>query len=223
MKRSNPAVRQGENYPTFVELNGPEDGNRAQTERYVRLCFKRMYGADIRKFMPVLMSLRNDDGRLLGTLGFKTAQEGPLFLEQYLDRPVEQVLASKINRPVDRGGLVEVGNLAVSVSGGGRWLITALTAYLHSAGAKWVVFTVGPALRNSFARLGIELLDLGPAELDCLPSEERSCWGSYYDQKPRVMAGYVPQGHEVMQQRCESESALMRLWLHAGEKGSLAA
>jgi hypothetical protein len=223
MKRSNLAAQQGENYPTFVELNGPEDSNRAQTERYVRLCFNRMYGADIRKFMPVLMSLRNDGGRLLGTLGFRAAQEGPLFLEQYLDRPVEQELASNISRPVDRGGLVEVGNLAVSVSGGGRWLITALTSYLYSAGADWVVFTAGPALRNSFTRLGIELLDLGPAEPERLPPEERSFWGNYYDQKPRVMAGHVPQGHEVMQRRCEVESALMRLWLLAGEKGSLAA
>jgi hypothetical protein len=223
MKRNNQALQRRETFPTFVQLNEPKDSSRAQTERYIRLCFKRMYGADIGQFMPVLMSLRNDDGRLLGTLGFRAAEGAPLFLEQYLDRPVEQVLASKINRPVDRGGLVEVGNLAVSVAGGGRWLIAALTAYLHSAGAKWVIFTVGPALRNSFARLGIELLDLGPAEPECLPPEERSCWGSYYDQKPRVMAGYVPRGHKIMQQRCEAESALMRLWLHASEQGSLAA
>lgn len=223
MKSNGQALQQRETFPTFVELNEPEDGSRAQTERYIRLCFKRMYGADIRQFMPVLMSLRNDDGRLLGTLGFRAAQEEALFLEQYLDRPVEQVLASKINRPVDRGGLVEVGNLAVSVAGGGRWLITALTAYLHSAGAKWVVFTVGPALRNSFARLGIELLDLGPAELGGLPPEERPFWGSYYEQQPRVMAGYVPQGHKAMQQRCEAESVLRKLWLHAGRQGRRAA
>jgi hypothetical protein len=209
--------------PTIVELNRLNDTNRAETEQYIRNCFSRAYGAKIHHFMPLLMSLRDDHGKMLGALGLRAAGDDALFLEQYLERPVEQALAAKVNIPVDRGGLVEVGNLAVSSSGGGRWLITALTAYLHSADAKWVVFTTGPALRNSFRRLGTELIDLGPAEPERLSPGELALWGNYYDQKPRVMAGYVPHGHEVLQRRCETESSLTKLWLHARQQGRLAA
>ena len=89
-----------------------------------------------------------EDGRR-AVLGFRYADQAPLFLEHYLERPVEQLLAARLKRPVDRSRLVEVGNLAVTTAGGGRWLITALTAYLSATGSEWALFTIGPALVNN--------------------------------------------------------------------------
>jgi hypothetical protein len=213
----------GNKLPTNIEINTPQDRSRVEAEQFIRVCFRRMYGAEINNFMPTLMSLRDDDGDLFGVLGLRSARDGALFLEQYLDRPVEQILASKTNMPVDRDGLVEVGNLAAVGTGGGRCLITALTAYLFAAKNTWVVFTIGPVLHNAFKRLGLELIDLGPADPDQLPPEERKTWGSYYEQKPRVMAGRVASGYQIMQQRYRAKSLLTKLWLHAGQVGSLAA
>lgn len=209
--------------PTFVEICGRSDPHRPETEQFIRRCFERGYGAHIRQFMPVLMSLHDDSGALLGALGLRSAHDESLFLEHYLDRPVEQALASRINRPVDRSAVTEVGNLAVAAPGGGRWLITALTAYLFAARRTWVVFTIGPVLNNTFQRMGIDLVDLGPAEPDRLSASERACWGRYYEQKPRVMAGRVAHGYRVLQHACETGAGLNSLWRHAGLAGRVAA
>jgi len=109
------------------------------------------------------MVLRNDSGRLLAVLGLRETGSEPLFLEQYLDRPVEQALSAAAAYPIYRDSLVEVGNFAAGATGGGRWLITALTAYLYAAGHSWTVFTCGPELQNAFRRPGVDLLDLGAA------------------------------------------------------------
>ncbi len=210
-------------YPTQVEMCTVQDHRRSEIEQFIHRCFYHAHGADVRHFLPTLMSLRNDDGDLLGALGLRSAKEERLFLEQYLDRPVEQLLAAKVNRPVDRDGIVEVGNLAVTASGGGRWLITALTAYLQASQGKWVVFTAGPVLCNAFRRLGMNPIDLGSADPSRLDADERSAWGSYYDQEPRVMAGRVEYGFRILQGLLEAESVLGRLWLHAGQVGSKAA
>jgi hypothetical protein len=210
-------------YPTWVEMSQPQDLKRTEVEQYIHACFHRAYGADVQQFMPTLMSLRSDAGDLLGALGLRQAKNNKLFLEQYLSWPVEQLLAAKINSSVARDGIVEVGNLAVSGAGGGRWLITALTAYLYASREKWVVFTAGPVLCNAFCRLGIDLIELGDADPTRLHPNELSAWGSYYDQKPKVMAGRVEPGYRKLQKQLQGQSALARLWLNAGEAGSIAA
>lgn len=207
--------------PTLVGLNGHGDHRRAEAERFIHACFERAYGADVRHYLPVLMGLREPGGRLLGALGIREAASGPLFLEHYLDHPVEQVLAVTVDRPVDRAGVTEVGNLAVTVPGGGRWLITALTAYLHAVGQEWVVFTCGASLRNAFHRLGLDLLDLGEADPACLPTGEAEHWGRYYDQRPRVMAGPVVRGYGVLSRLLEVERDLRDLWQGAVQAAGL--
>lgn len=201
--------------PTLVDLDGLHTDRRADAETFVRDAFGRAYGAHIEHFMPTLMSLRNDSGTLLAVLGLRRADDQPLFLEQYLDRPVEQALSAAISKPVDRDGLLEVGNFAVGAIGGGRWLITALTAYMASAGHTWAVFTCGPELRNAFYRLGIELVDIAPADPALLAPGEHARWGRYYDQKPRVMAACVAQGYPVLSALFEKECTLNALWTDA--------
>ncbi len=209
--------------PRFVQTSCPGAEYRLAAEQFVSACFKQHYGAEIRHFMPLLMSLSDQHDELKAVLGFRYADDTPLFLENYLDRPVEQLLAARLKRPVDRSSLVEVGNLAVTTPGGGRWLITALTAYLSTTGSEWALFTIGPAMHNAFSRLGLELIDLAPARRESLPLEEQSRWGSYYDQKPRVMAGRIAQGHKVLWDICQQEQAMRELWLHAEQAGKQAA
>lgn len=209
--------------PTLVGLEGPVAGSRAEAEAFVRAAFAGAYGADIEHFMPNLMTLRSDAGRLLGVLGLRVAGPQPLFLEQYLQRPIEQQLSAAIRVPVERAALVEVGNFAVGAAGGGRWLITALTAYLYSAGCGWVVFTCGPELRNAFRRMGIQLIELAAADPGHLAPAERARWGSYYAQKPHVMAGNVAEGYKVLAALFEKECTLNALWQRALQAGRRAA
>lgn len=210
-------------FPTKVEMSALHDCNRSEVERFIQVSFLHAYAAHVKHFMPELMSLRSDAGQLMGALGLRRARDDELFLEQYLDRPVEQLLAAKTNSPVARDGIVEVGNLAVSGAGGGRWLITALTAYLYASDEKWVVFTAGPVLCNAFSRMGLDLVELGDADPYRLKSDELEAWGRYYDQKPRVMAGLIKPGYRILQQQLQTQSTLGQLWSHAGMAGRAAA
>lgn len=210
-------------HPRLVETLKPGMMERSRAELFIISCFRQHYGADIHHFMPLLMSLSDQQDNLMAALGFCHADHNPLFLENYLTQPVEQVLASKVRMPVDRSRLVEVGNLAVATAGGGRWLITALTAYLSTSGAEWALFTIGPALINAFNRMGLELIELAEAKAECLAEDEQQRWGSYYDQRPRVMAGNIAHGYEVLRSLCQQEQPMLELWLSAERAGRQAA
>jgi hypothetical protein len=209
--------------PTLVGLEGPRAFARREAEAFVNAAFKAAYDAEITHFMPQLMTLRSDAGRLLAVLGLRTPGAGRLFLEHYLQRPVEAMLSDETGAAVPRESLVEVGNFAVGAAGGGRWLITALTAYLFASGRTWAVFTCGPELQNAFRRLGVELIDLAPADRADLPPGEQACWGRYYDQRPRVKAANVAQSHRVLSTVFAGECALNALWNDALSAGRLAA
>jgi hypothetical protein len=210
--------------PASVQTSLSGDMNRQAAESFVHDCFRYHYRAEIRQFLPVLMSLSDNSQRLQAVLGFRHASHGEaLFLENYLDQPVEQLLASRIQAPVDRERLVEVGNLAVADSGGGRWLITALTAYLSATQAEWAIFTIGPVLQNAFKRMGLKLIELAEAQRERLPADEQSLWGNYYEQRPKVMAGNVAHGHGVLLEYCRRERDLMHLWQQAAAVGREAA
>lgn len=209
--------------PTSVGFEEPWGAARQHAEAFVASAFRSAYGADIRQFMPHLMTLRNDAGHLLAVLGLRGHGQVPFFLQQYLDSPVDEVLTASVGRSVDPQRLVEVGNFAVGAAGGGRWLITALTAYLYSAGQEWAVFTCGSELRNAFRRLGVPLHDLCAADPQLLDSDERDRWGSYYAQQPRVMAANVAESHAVLADLFSRECALNTLWQGALRAGRVAA
>ncbi|PAU54667.1 thermostable hemolysin [Pseudomonas sp. PIC25] len=172
---------------------------RALLEAFIRERFAEHYGARVRHFMPCLLGLESADGAVRGAVGLRAAGEAPLFLERYLDRPIEQVIAGYSGQPIARRDIVEVGNLAALGAGAARLLIVALTDLLVACGFRWVTFTGTPALLNSFQRLELSPLSLGPADPVCLGAEQAD-WGSYYANHPQVMAGEILGGHQRLVQ-----------------------
>jgi len=206
----------------MVKADSPE---RPEVEGFIRASFAAAYGARLHHFLPDLMSVRDARRALLAVLGLRPAASGALFLEQYLECPVEGALGRALRREVSRAELVEVGNLAVAHSGGARWLIAALTAYLKGAGVGWAVFTAVPALRNAFVRMGIELMTLAPADPRRLTEAERAQWGRYYDSGPLVMAASVEQAFDALTaflRRTNDRYRLIGLWKHAYAAGIFA-
>lgn len=214
-------------FPTGASLVGPRHPQRARLEQFIGQVFARHYQARVRQCMPSLLGLCASDGQLLAALGLRPAASERLFLEHYLKRPVEQVLdqhLASFGLQVPREKVMEVGNLAAEHTGGGRWLIIALTAYLQGAGYDWVVFTALPALRNSFGKLGLHMLPLGEARREQLPLDQQIDWGSYYDGKPQVMAVNVHHTFGVLDRYLRLEQAvhtLDRLWQTAYQLGSV--
>lgn len=171
-----------------TQLCGPDTPERAELELFIRHVFHRAYGASIKHFMPQLMSLRDAGGRLLAVCGLRNADHGALFLETYLDAPVEHVIADRAQHGVERSDIVEIGNLAVAEPGIAPHLLASVSRYLHGTGTQWAVFTAIPVLRNSLTRLNMQLEVLADASLQRIAAEERPEWGSYYDKNPQVMA-----------------------------------
>lgn len=194
------------------------DPQRAGLEQFIRDVFRAHYGARVRSCMPKLLGLAADDGQVLAALGLRAADRDTLFLETYLDQPVEQALGhalAPLGMAVRREQIMEVGNLAASHAGGARWLIIALTAYLQGAGYDWVVFTALPGLRNSFRKLGLHMIALGSASLQRLPLDQQADWGNYYEGGPEVVAVNVHHTYGVLDRHLRTEravQALHKLW-----------
>ncbi|WP_260957735.1 thermostable hemolysin [Pseudomonas citri] len=171
----------------------PEQARRAEFEAFIRQRFRHVHGADIRHFMPELFGLDDAQGRLCAVAGVRLATQGPLFLERYLDEPIESLVNAAADRPVDREGIVEVGNLAASDTGSARLSIIAITYLLAMGGLEWVAFTGNVGLVNSFHRLGLKPVTLCPADPQRL-GEDRHLWGRYYESQPWVHVGNIRAG-----------------------------
>lgn len=169
--------------------------DRAAVKSFIRERFASRYGARVRHFMPTLLQLEDETGTRHGAVGVRSAAREPLFLERYLDRPIEAEIAGKAGFAPARERIVEVGNLAAEGAGHARLLIVALTSLLVAQGFDWVVFTGTPEVLNSFSRLDLGPLPLGEAD-PARMGDELADWGSYYDSHPKVMAGNIRSGHE---------------------------
>lgn len=173
---------------------------RFVVEAFIRRRFAEQHAARVTRFMPCLLRLQAADGSLHGAVGLRLAQSGPLFLERYLDLPIEEAIGLRSGEVVDRGEVVEVGNLAADGQGTARRLIVSLADRLAGEGLRWVAFTGTPALINSFRRLGLRPQRLGPAD-PARVGAELSDWGRYYDCRPQVMVGRIPEGYRALAQQ----------------------
>lgn len=173
---------------------------RARLQAFIGASFAARHGARVRHFMPELLALASADGEPLAAIGVRGAAGGALFLERYLDRPVQEEIARAHGAPVARSRIAEVGNLASPNAGHARLLIVALTDLLIAEGFEWVVFTATTEVSNSFRRLELAPLVLGTAH-SARMGDERAEWGRYYDCNPRVMAGAIQRGYETLAAR----------------------
>lgn len=173
---------------------GIDSARRAETEAFIRMVFSRHYGADVTGFAPELMRLEQA-GRTVAAAGWRAAGSGPLFLERYLDQPIEAAITRLAGQPVRRERIVEVANLAADKPGSSLQVILKLGALLDRRGHEWVVFTATRQLVGIFTRLGLPPLALAPADPARL-GDEAGAWGRYYETAPVVVAGRIRLGLE---------------------------
>lgn len=172
--------------------HGVGDPARPRVEEFIRRVYDERYGARVRQFAPVLVSLRDaadPDAPVLAAAGYRVATQ-PLFLEHYLDVPIEHALAVDAARP-PRERIVEVGHLAAVRAGEGRRLILRLAQHLVGLQVEWVVSTLTEELRHLFTRMGVVPRALGAADPARLGQAAHD-WGRYYEHHPVVLAGHLP-------------------------------
>lgn len=179
--------------PYHLDPIAPASPVRPVAEGFIASAFLDKHGARIREFLPELVGLKGRSGDLRAVAGYRPADSGPLFLEQYLAGPVEQDLARQLGVHVPRDGIVEVGNLAGGTCRAARHLVSLLPRFLLDRGYTWVVFTATSVVRDILTSVGADLVELAPASASRLAGGA-DAWGRYYQHDPRVMAGYLPSG-----------------------------
>jgi len=169
---------------------------RAEAEAFISDIFRRHHGAEVKRFAPNLMLLE-DTGRITAVAGWRCAGEDRLFLETYLDEPIETAIARLAGQAVKREAIVEVGNLAADRPGSSVDVILNLARHLDRLGYEWVVVTATRELLGIFRRLGLPSLALAPADPARL-GDEAANWGNYYDTRPIVVAGRIALALEMV-------------------------
>lgn len=164
------------------------DPARAEVEAFIHAVFKRAYDAEITLFMPHLVALRDRDGILMAAFGWKKAVDGPLFLEQYLDEPIESLISRRLDKHITRDQITKIGNLAVANPRNAGVLIAHVIQHSLDIGIEWCVATAHHSLQNGLIKGGRDVFPLFPADKSRLPLEEQAKWGSYYHHQPQVIA-----------------------------------
>ncbi len=200
------AAERAQESPPLLRLHGPADPGRAEVERFIRAVYAERFGATVRRFAPCLVSLRDGEGRIVAAAGYRFAGTQPLFLERYLDEPVDAALHRSAGAWPSRDGIVEVGHLAAARAGEGRRLILLLGPHLAARGAQWVVSTLTEELRHLFVRIGVTPLALGAADPARL-GDEAADWGDYYAHHPVVLAGHLPLALRTLARRLRGATA----------------
>ncbi|MCB9987847.1 MAG: thermostable hemolysin [Rhodospirillales bacterium] len=170
--------------PSVIDITGRFEPDRERVEDFIKGIYAQSYGADISVEYPMLMSVRDEDGRILAAVGFRYAACESLFLEQYTGAPIESILDAP------RAQIVEIGNLASAGSGASIFLYAALASYLDFKGIRYATVTGTDFLHRSFEKLGLEPQRICAADVTALHKGGQN-WGTYYNANPRVLAGSV--------------------------------
>jgi hypothetical protein len=173
-----------------LAATAPGDPQRDELEAYVREAFARKHSADVQSFMPTLLAFRDASAALCGVVGLRAATRARLYLERYLDTPVEAALSAASGQAVCRGQIVEVGNLAGRNCRAAMRMVAQLPAHLLAQDYRWIVFTATSTVREILLGFGAPLVELAQADRSRVAGG-RDDWGTYYDTDPRVFAGYL--------------------------------
>ena len=174
-----------------LSFAGPVSSCRAEFEQFVMRAFEREHDAVVRTFMPLLVGCRDRERGLRSVVGLRPATGQALYLERYLDRPVDEVISVMSGQDVRRDRVVEIGNLAGRNCRASVRLVASLPGLLLSMRFDWVVFTATSTVRGILETLGAPLFELAPAGEACAAGGIDR-WGRYYSSDPRVCAGYLP-------------------------------
>lgn len=162
--------------------------DRGEVEAFIAEIFYRSYQANIKYFMPKLIALRDEEHKLIAAFGMREASNNPLFLEQYLDAPIEKVMSKSFDRVIHRSAITEIGNLAVANPRNSGILIAHVVQHGLAANLQWGVATAHHTLQNGLIKSGVDVTPIHAVDPNRLPADELAHWGSYYEHNPQIIA-----------------------------------
>ncbi len=172
----------------IVAVDATPSPLRWRMEAFVRDGYRTRFDARVASLLPQLLGATDRSGTLRAVIGFGAGTRSPLFLEQYLDAPIEDAVTRVAGRSVRREQILEVGNLVTDPTRVAPAFLQAFVLWTTSfTSAEWLAFTGTRPLRVLLARLGADLRELAVARPERLIQGAED-WGAYYAHQPRVMA-----------------------------------
>ncbi len=189
-----------------IDLDGNDSEQRALVEAYIYKKFSERYGANVQHFLPYLLVLRCNDN-ICAAVGIRAAESGPLYIEKYLRYPIEQEIGVHFKTAIQRNNIVEIGNLVMTWRGSSQLLFLLLTDLLSRINREWVVFTATKEVEHLLNKMNFTLIHIADAPGEKLGVETNQ-WGSYCQDKPRVMFCYIPSAMSILKQNTLMNSSL---------------
>lgn len=186
-----------------IKIYDRDDQERSLVEKFISDIYLQRFGAHIHSFAPKLIALTHEES-IVAAMGIRDAKQERLFLEQYLDIPIDTAIHDIGFESTSRDQIVEVGQLAAAQAGQGRQLMRLVVPILADLGFQWVASTVTRELRQLLIRLGVVPLTLGNASPNRLGSQVHE-WGSYYEHSPVVVAGRILPALETIARNAKKE------------------
>jgi hypothetical protein len=161
----------------------------AAARQLIERRYAAVHGATPATDYPHFCLIEGRDDGPTAALGFRLAESERLFLEAYLDAPIEDAVSAALGMLICRHRIVEIGAHA-SERSRATMALWARTAR-HLAGvADVAVAVLTEPLREMFVRLGIPIREICDADPKRLSSRGQQ-WGRYYEQNPKVCAGLI--------------------------------
>lgn len=183
-----------------------------QDDAYDAVChfvhdqYRHHFDCDLKQFMPSHLVLFQDN-EILAVAGFRAADTEPLFLEQYLDVPIETFIDSRLGRAPGREKIVEVGGFAAKDHSSALQLMLALSLKLYDLGFECLVCAANSPIRRCLKLSGFiwEVLgEVDPSRVDARANN----WGRYYQSRPQLLAGVIPQNNAQLKARTQARATL---------------
>lgn len=96
-----------ENIASVSFYDGARD-DAYEIKAFISDVFYRFYKAKIKVGFPHLLSVIGLDKTIFAAVGFRVAAESELFLEQYLDEKVEEVVSKVVGEKISRSELLKL-------------------------------------------------------------------------------------------------------------------
>lgn len=164
---------------------------RKEVEAYVYLRYRKAFDANLQTFMPVFLTLF-EEGQIISVCGIRNAAHGPLFLEQYLDLPVDALITQRLGVSVARSQIIEFGQLASFSVGYSRRHFGLMAQQLVERGYIYCIFTATDPLTALMRRMGLPLEQVQAVDANRIPNADN--WGDYYHHEPHIHIGRLDDG-----------------------------
>ncbi len=149
---------------------------------YIEKKYNECYNAQISCDYQHLLVVTNGQGEPVAAVGYRTPDTA-LFLEQYLNKPAEDVLSAVYKKTIHRSSIVEIGNLVGNDSRAVFFLMQELWSHLHEAQYRHAMLTCTKKLRRRFKHLPMHQVGIANKQRIANPAS----WGLYYEESPEVM------------------------------------